>query len=45
MNKLVLIATLTGPPLGNNPEFAIPGGPERRWVLTVLFEMNNSSWM
>jgi uncharacterized membrane protein len=34
-----LIATLTGPPLGNNPEFAIPGGPERRWVLTVLYAL------
>ncbi len=34
-----LIATLTGPPLGNNPEFAIPGGPERRWVFTVLYAL------
>jgi uncharacterized membrane protein len=31
-----LIATVTGPDLGSNPEFAIPGTPERRWVLTVL---------
>lgn len=34
-----LIATLTGPPLGSNPEFAIPGGPERRWVFTVLYAL------
>lgn len=34
-----LIATLTGPPLGGNPEFAIPGGPERRWVFTVLYAL------
>lgn len=34
-----LIATLSGPPLGDNPEFAIPGGPERRWVLTVLYAL------
>ncbi len=34
-----LIATLTGPPLGDNPEFAIPGGPERRWVFTVLYAL------
>ena len=38
-----LIATLTGPPLGNNPEFAIPGGPERRWVLTVLYALAASA--
>lgn len=34
-----LIATLTGPSLGDNPEFAIPGGPERRWVFTVLYAL------
>lgn len=34
-----LIATLSGPPLGDNPDFAIPGGPERRWVLTVLYAL------
>lgn len=34
-----LIATLSGPPLGDNPEFAIPGTPERRWVLTVLYSL------
>jgi uncharacterized membrane protein len=34
-----LIATLSGPPLGDNPEFAIPGSPERRWVLTVLYAL------
>jgi uncharacterized membrane protein len=34
-----LIATLSGPPLGDNPEFAIPGTPERRWVLTVLYAL------
>lgn len=34
-----LIATLSGPPLGDNPDFAIPGGPERRWVLTVLYSL------
>ena len=37
-----LVATLSGPPLGDNPEFAIPGGPERRWVLTVLFALGVS---
>ena len=37
-----LIATLSGPPLGDNPEFAIPGTPERRWVLTVLFALGMS---
>ena len=37
-----LIATLSGPPLGDNPEFAIPGTPERRWVLTVLFALGIS---
>lgn len=31
-----LMATVSGPNLGSNPEFAIPGTPERRWVLTVL---------
>lgn len=34
-----LVATLSGPPLGDNPEFAIPGSPERRWVLTVLYAL------
>ena len=34
-----LIATLTGPSPGDNPEFAIPGGPERRWVFTVLYAL------
>ncbi|MGE0812483.1 MAG: heparan-alpha-glucosaminide N-acetyltransferase domain-containing protein [Vicinamibacterales bacterium] len=34
-----LLATLSGPPLGDNPEFAIPGTPERRWVLTVLYAL------
>lgn len=38
-----LIATLTGPPLGDNPEFAIPGGPERRWVFTVLYALAMST--
>ena len=37
-----LIATLSGPPLGDNPDFAIPGTPERRWVLTVLFALGLS---
>ena len=37
-----LAATLSGPPLDGNPEFAIPGGPERRWVLTVLFALGMS---
>jgi uncharacterized membrane protein len=37
-----LMATLSGPSLGNNPEFAIPGTPERRWVLTVLFALGTS---
>jgi uncharacterized membrane protein len=37
-----LIATLSGPPLGDNPDFAIPGTPERRWVLTVLFALGTS---
>ena len=34
-----LIATLTGPSPGDNPDFAIPGGPERRWVFTVLYAL------
>lgn len=34
-----LIATLSGPSPGANPEFAIPGGPERRWVFTVLYAL------
>ncbi len=37
-----LIATLSGPSLGDNPEFAIPGTPERRWVLTVLVALGMS---
>lgn len=37
-----LIATSSGPSLGNDPEFAIPGTPERRWVLTVLFALGMS---
>lgn len=37
-----VIATLSGPPLGDNSEFAIPGTPERRWVLTVLFALGTS---
>jgi len=37
-----LAATLSGPSLADNPEFAIPGGPERRWVLTVLFALGVS---
>ena len=37
-----LAATLSGPSLGDNPEYAIPGGPERRWVLTVLFALGMS---
>jgi uncharacterized membrane protein len=37
-----LAATLSGPSLGDNPEYAIPGGPERRWVLTVLFALGAS---
>jgi len=37
-----LIATLSGPPLGDNPDFAIPGTPERRWVLTVLAALGAS---
>jgi len=37
-----LIATLSGPPLGDNPGFLIPGTPERRWVLTVLFALGIS---
>lgn len=38
-----LIATLSGPPPGANPEFAIPGGPERRWVFTVLYALAAST--
>jgi uncharacterized membrane protein len=38
-----LIATLSGPSLGDNPEFAIPGGPERRWVFTVLYALAASA--
>lgn len=37
-----LVATLSGPTLGDNPDFAIPGTPERRWVLTVLFALGTS---
>ena len=37
-----LAATLSGPSLGDNPDYAIPGGPERRWVLTVLFALGMS---
>ncbi len=37
-----LIALLSGPSPGDNPEFAIPGTPERRWVLTVLFALGTS---
>jgi uncharacterized membrane protein len=40
-----LIATLSGPPPGANPEFAIPGGPERRWVFTVLYALAVSAIM
>ena len=38
-----LIATMSGPSqLGTNPEFAIPGSTERRWVLTVLYALGMS---
>ena len=37
-----LVATLTGPDLGSDPEFAIPGRTEPRWVLTVLFALGVS---
>ncbi|MGD9905144.1 MAG: heparan-alpha-glucosaminide N-acetyltransferase domain-containing protein [Vicinamibacterales bacterium] len=31
-----LVATLSGPSLADDPEFAIPGRTQPRWVLTVL---------
>jgi uncharacterized membrane protein len=37
-----LAATLSGPSLGANPEFAIPGMTQPRWVLTVLFTLGMS---
>ena len=37
-----LAATLSGPSLGSNPEFAIPGMTQPRWVLTVLFALGAS---
>lgn len=37
-----LAATLSGPSLGSNPEFAIPGMTQPRWVLTVLFALGTS---
>ena len=37
-----LAATLSGPSLGANPEFAIPGMTQPRWVLTVLFALGAS---
>ena len=37
-----LAATLSGPSLGSNPEFAIPGMTQPRWVLTVLFALGVS---
>jgi len=37
-----LAATLSGPSLGANPEFAIPGMTQPRWVLTVLFTLGVS---
>ena len=37
-----LVATLSGPSLADNPEFAIPGRTEPRWVLTVLFALGMS---
>ncbi|HJZ75815.1 MAG TPA: heparan-alpha-glucosaminide N-acetyltransferase domain-containing protein [Vicinamibacterales bacterium] len=37
-----LAATLSGPSLGQNPEFAIPGMTQPRWVLTVLFALGAS---
>ena len=37
-----LAATLSGPSLGDEPGVAIPGGPERRWVLTVFFALGTS---
>lgn len=37
-----LAATLSGPSLGANPEFAIPGMTQPRWVLTVLFTLGAS---
>ena len=37
-----LAATLSGPSLAANPEFAIPGMTQPRWVLTVLFTLGLS---
>lgn len=37
-----LAATLSGPSLDANPEFAIPGMTQPRWVLTVLFTLGTS---
>jgi uncharacterized membrane protein len=38
-----LIATVSGPAPGANPGLAIPGGPERRWVFTVLYALAAST--
>lgn len=39
-----LLATITGPSSpGTNPEFAIPGMTEPRWVLTVLYALGVST--
>ncbi len=38
-----LIATISGPSPGANPDFAIPGGLDRRWVFTVLYALAAST--
>jgi uncharacterized membrane protein len=37
-----LAATISGPPTGGNPDFAIPGMTSPRWVLTVLYALSAS---
>lgn len=34
-----LMATISGPPTGGDPDFAIPGMTSPRWVLTVLYAL------
>lgn len=38
-----LAATISGPRLGNSPDFAIPGMTSPRWVLTVLYALGAST--